>query len=39
MSKKANIYLTGFSGAGKSVSGRMASRRLGWAFVDTDDLI
>ena len=36
---KANIYLTGFSGAGKTVSGRMASRRLGWAFVDTDDLI
>ena len=39
MSSKANIYLTGFSGAGKTVSGRMASRRLGWAFVDTDDLI
>ena len=39
MPAKANIYLTGFSGAGKSVSGRMASNRLGWAFVDTDDLI
>ena len=39
MPAKANIYLTGFSGAGKSVSGRMASKKLGWAFVDTDDLI
>ena len=39
MPMKANIYLTGFSGSGKSVSGRLASRNLGWAFVDTDDLI
>jgi shikimate kinase len=39
MPAKANIYLTGFSGAGKSVSGRLASNKLGWAFVDTDDLI
>ena len=34
-----NIYLTGFSGTGKSSSGREAARRLNWAFVDTDALI
>ena len=34
-----NIYLTGFSGTGKSSSGRATARRLNWAFVDTDALI
>jgi len=34
-----NIYLTGFSGTGKSRSGRAAARQLNWAFVDTDALI
>lgn len=34
-----NIYLIGFSGTGKSRSGRRAARILGWSFVDTDDLI
>jgi len=34
-----NIYLTGFSGTGKSSNGRAAARRLHWAFVDTDTLI
>ena len=34
-----NIYLTGFSGTGKSSNGRAAARLLNWAFVDTDRLI
>ncbi|MBM3944037.1 MAG: 3-dehydroquinate synthase [SAR202 cluster bacterium] len=33
---KANIFLTGFSGAGKSTVGREVARRMGWTFVDTD---
>ena len=36
---KRNIYLTGFSGTGKSHSGRLAAARLGWELVDTDQLI
>lgn len=38
-SPRRNIYLTGFSGTGKSHSGRIAAETLGMAFVDTDDLI
>lgn len=38
-SRGRNIYLTGFSGTGKSSSGRAAARQLSWAFVDTDALI
>ena len=34
-----NIFLTGFSGSGKTTVGREAARLLGWAFVDTDDEI
>ena len=34
-----NIFLTGFSGCGKTTVGREAARLLGWAFVDTDDEI
>ena len=37
--RRENIYLTGFSGTGKSSNGRAAARRLNWAFVDTDALI
>ena len=33
---KANIFLTGFSGTGKSTVGRDTARRLGWRYVDTD---
>ncbi len=34
-----NIYLTGFMGTGKTTAGKILSRRLGWDFVDLDDLI
>ena len=33
---KANIFLTGFSGTGKSTVGRETARRLGWRYLDTD---
>ena len=36
---KANIFITGFSGTGKSVVGREVARRLGWRYVDTDEEI
>ena len=34
-----NIFLTGFSGAGKTTIGREAARILGWRFVDLDEQI
>ena len=34
-----NIFITGFSGTGKTAVGREVARRLGWRFVDTDDEI
>ena len=34
-----NIILTGFMGSGKSTVGRLLAQRLGFAFVDSDDLI
>lgn len=34
-----NIILTGFMGTGKSTVGRLLAQRLGWQFLDTDDLI
>lgn len=36
---RENIFLTGFSGTGKSTVGRDVARLLGWRFVDTDELI
>lgn len=34
-----NIVLTGFMGTGKSTVGRLLARRLGFAFLDLDELI
>ena len=34
-----NIILTGFMGTGKTAVGRRLARRLGWKFVDADQLI
>lgn len=36
---RGNVILVGFMGAGKTVCGRLLSRRLGWCFVETDDMI
>jgi shikimate kinase len=33
------VFLVGFMGAGKTTAGRVLARRLGWDFVDLDDLI
>ena len=35
----ANIFITGFSGTGKTTVGREVAGKLGWGFVDTDDEI
>ena len=35
----ANIALTGFMAAGKTVTGRRLARSLGWSFVDLDAVI
>lgn len=36
---KSNIFITGFSGAGKSTVGREVARRLGWTLIELDDEI
>ena len=36
---KNNIFLTGFMGAGKSTIGRRLARRIGYHFIDLDELI
>jgi shikimate kinase len=33
------VVLTGFMGSGKSTAGPLLAERLGWRFVDVDDLI
>jgi shikimate kinase len=33
------IVLTGFMGSGKGAAGPLVARRLGWRFVDVDDVI
>ncbi len=37
--EKGNIYLIGFSGTGKTNSGRQAAAMLGWEFFEMDDEI
>lgn len=37
--KPEKIYLIGFMGAGKTTTGALLARRLGWSFVDLDDEI
>ncbi|MBI3743935.1 MAG: 3-dehydroquinate synthase [Chloroflexi bacterium] len=39
MGTPENIILIGFSYTGKTQAGRLAAKRLGWDFVDTDDLV
>ncbi len=39
MATRSNIYLIGFSGTGKTNSGRAAAARLGWEFFEMDDEI
>ena len=34
-----NIYIVGFSGTGKTSVAQVLSKRLGWKFVDTDQLV
>lgn len=36
MSNRKNIFITGFSGTGKSTVGKHLAMMLGWSFVDTD---
>ncbi len=39
MPNDANVVLTGFMGTGKTTVGRLLADRLGFEFVDTDQLI
>ncbi len=39
MSLKNNIYILGFMGVGKSVTGKLLAEKLNRQFVDTDNLI
>jgi shikimate kinase len=34
-----NITLAGFMGTGKSTAGPLVAKRLGWRFIDTDEII
>jgi shikimate kinase len=37
--KPVRIVLTGFMGSGKSTVGPLVAERLGWRFIDADDVI
>ena len=39
MMVRENIILTGFMGTGKTTVGKLLARRLGYEFIDTDELI
>ncbi len=39
LKRTPGIYLVGFMGSGKTTIGRLLADRLGWEFVDLDDLI
>src|SRR5689334_2946207 len=39
MPPRRSIVLSGFMATGKSTVGRLVADRLGWPFVDTDDLV
>jgi shikimate kinase / 3-dehydroquinate synthase len=39
MTPPTRIILTGFSGTGKSAVGPLIAERLGWSFVDTDEVV
>ena len=36
---KQNIFITGFSGTGKTSIGKILSKKIGWDFIDTDNEI
>jgi shikimate kinase len=39
MNADAPIFLVGFMASGKTTVGRLVAARLGWSFVDLDDLV
>ena len=39
MDERPNVILTGFMGTGKTTVGRLVAERIGYEFVDTDELI